>query len=79
MIIFVMTNNISTLAKNGAAHVQAFNLKTFLSFFGTSIYAFEGVTMLLPLQISMAEPHRLPSLVSVGGGGGGCWQALILH
>lgn len=40
------------------------NTETFLSFFGTSVYIFEGTTMVLPIQQSMKHPEHLPGMAA---------------
>ncbi|CAJ1459317.1 unnamed protein product [Effrenium voratum] len=45
--------------------LELYNLHGTLVYVGVAMYAFEGVGVLLPVQESMAEPHRMPEVV--------CW------
>nr|AAN76273.1 proton/amino acid transporter 3 [Mus musculus] len=42
------------------------NWKTFLLFFGTAIFTFEGVGMVLPLKSQMKSPQQFPAVLYLG-------------
>jgi amino acid permease len=42
---------------------------TYPMFFGSAVYVFEGITMVIPVQNSMRHPEQLPGMVTIVVGG----------
>ena len=64
-IIAIFCVDFVTLGENGVADIQAFNPSNFLMFFGTAVYAFEGIAMVIPIEQSMKEKKKLPLIMLV--------------
>ncbi|CAI8057910.1 Proton-coupled amino acid transporter 1 [Geodia barretti] len=46
--------------------LTAFNLKSLPLYFGSAVYAFEGIGMVLPLENKMEKPHHFKKIVVLG-------------
>mmetsp|Transcript_87298 Transcript_87298/g.167906 ORF Transcript_87298/g.167906 Transcript_87298/m.167906 type:complete len:527 (-) Transcript_87298:80-1660(-) len=67
-LIYMLCSFTSQLAERNftaAPSVKMFELRGTLVYFGTAMYAFEGIGFLLPLERSMADPDKLNLVV--------CW------
>eukprot|EP00127_Corallochytrium_limacisporum_P002781 Clim_evm25s139 gene=Clim_evmTU25s139 len=63
-VIYTMTLNVEILADQGPQEVHLIEYGGLLSFIGTSIYAFEGIAMVLPIQQSMKKKEKMPVLIT---------------
>eukprot|EP00658_Telonema_sp_P-2_P022193 TRINITY_DN18863_c0_g1_i4.p1 TRINITY_DN18863_c0_g1~~TRINITY_DN18863_c0_g1_i4.p1 ORF type:complete len:393 (+),score=97.87 TRINITY_DN18863_c0_g1_i4:133-1311(+) len=60
----IVAGSIYQLAEHGvAASVKWGVNENFLMFFGTSVYAFEGISMVLPIEAEMAQPHKMHTVM----------------
>jgi len=67
-LLVIVGSSVSTLSQNHTETqqaVQAIDWVHLPLFFGLSVSAFEGIAMVLPVQQSMAEPHRFPAMLRV--------------
>ena len=63
-LIYIWYFDISTLATQGIhPTVTFFNPSTFTLTIGSSIFTFEGIGLILPIQSSMAEPQKFSRLL----------------
>ncbi|GAA6021997.1 hypothetical protein JCM10207_002401 [Rhodosporidiobolus poonsookiae] len=63
-LIYIFSNEISTLAHHGIADVALFNPKDFPLLIGTAVFAFEGIGLIIPITESMKEPHKFPRVLT---------------
>eukprot|EP01135_Chromosphaera_perkinsii_P004986 Nk52_evm30s307 gene=Nk52_evmTU30s307 len=65
-IVAIFVVDFVTLSEHGPApEVAAFNPSNFLMFFGTAVYAFEGIAMVIPIEQSMKDKHKLPKIMDI--------------
>ena len=65
-LFYIWYYDISTLATSGMhPSVQLFNPRDFTLTIGSSIFTFEGIGLILPIQSSMAEPNKFPRLLYI--------------
>lgn len=63
---YIMFYDFSTLIEHGVHDtVTAINFSEFGLFFGTAVFAFEGVCLVLPVHESMSQKKKLPQVMSV--------------
>ena len=56
--------DIYTMANHGVADIINFNPRDWTLFIGTAIFTFEGVGLIIPIQSSMKDPTRFPSVLA---------------
>lgn len=65
-LTYIYYYDIASLATNGLnPTVQSFNPERFTLTIGASIFTFEGIGLILPIQSSMKEPQRFEWLLAV--------------
>ena len=65
-LFYIWYYDIRTLATSGLHHtVTLFNPSAFTLTIGSSIFTFEGIGLILPIQSSMAEPHKFSRLLYI--------------
>ena len=65
-LIYIWYFDISTLATQGLHKtVELFNPRDFTLTIGSSIFTFEGIGLILPIQSSMAQPEKFPRLLYI--------------
>ena len=65
-LFYIWYYDIATLAKNGIhPTVTNFNPRDFTLTIGSSIFTFEGIGLILPIQSSMAEPEKFSRLLYI--------------
>jgi len=63
-LLYMLIAFVCALAERGpASEIRVFNLGGSLVYFGTAMYAFEGIGVLLPVERSMTTPDRCPYVV----------------
>ncbi len=63
-LFYIWYYDISTLASHGIHQsVTLFNPRDFTLTIGASIFTFEGIGLILPIQSSMAQPEKFPRLL----------------
>lgn len=64
-LIYLYYYDILTLVSNhGISDVVNFNSKDWTLFIGTAIFTFEGIGLIIPIQESMKEPLKFPSVLA---------------
>ncbi|KAI5450432.1 hypothetical protein NCC49_003055 [Naganishia albida] len=63
-LIYIGSNEVATITKNGVADVALFNSKDFSLLIGTAVFAFEGIGLLIPITEAMKEPQKFPRVLS---------------
>ncbi|GAA5821549.1 hypothetical protein JCM11251_000903 [Rhodosporidiobolus azoricus] len=63
-LVYIFGNEISVLAHHGPAKVALFNKDDFPLLIGTAVFAFEGIGLIIPVQEAMAEPQKLPKVLT---------------
>ena len=56
--------DIYTMTKHGVADITNFNPRDWTLFIGTAIFTFEGVGLIIPIQSSMKDPAKFPSVLA---------------
>ena len=65
-LIYIWYYDISTLSKQGINKtVELFNPRDFTLTIGASIFTFEGIGLILPIQSSMAQPEKFSRLLFI--------------
>lgn len=62
-LLYLSYYDISTLANNGISDIANFNPRDWTLFIGTAIFTFEGVGLIIPIQESMMQPSKFPSVL----------------
>jgi proton-coupled amino acid transporter len=63
-LIYIYSNTISGLSNHGIhPTVRLFNPQDFTLTLGSAIFTFEGIGLILPIQASMAQPHKFERLL----------------
>jgi len=65
LVYMSLTYGMDLVERGAAEGLNMFDLKGSLVYFGTAVYAFEGVGVLLPIERSMASPEHGRKVVSV--------------
>ncbi|KAJ9120617.1 hypothetical protein QFC22_002546 [Naganishia vaughanmartiniae] len=63
-LIYIGTNEVATISRNGVADVALFNQKDFSLLIGTAVFAFEGIGLLIPITEAMKEPQKFPRVLT---------------
>ncbi|EEB08254.1 vacuolar amino acid efflux transporter Avt3 [Schizosaccharomyces japonicus yFS275] len=63
-ILYLYFWDVLTLATQGIADVVLFNKTEFSLFIGVAIFTYEGICLILPIQEQMANPQKLPKVLS---------------
>ena len=63
-LIYLGYYDVSTLANNGVSDIVNFNPRDWTLFIGTAIFTFEGVGLIIPIQESMRQPSKFPSVLA---------------
>ena len=63
-LLYLSYYDISTLVNNGVADIANFNPRDWTLFIGTAIFTFEGVGLIIPIQESMKQPSKFPSVLA---------------
>lgn len=63
-LVYIGTNEVTTIVKEGVANVALFNSKDFSLLIGTAVFAFEGIGLIIPITEAMKEPHRFPKALT---------------
>jgi proton-coupled amino acid transporter len=65
-LVYIYQYDISALARNGIhKSVVLFNPRDYTLTLGASIFTFEGIGLILPIQSSMKNPHHFEPLLAV--------------
>lgn len=66
-VSYIYTYDISALTARGHMHpsVVWFNPEKYTMMIGSAIFTFEGIGLILPIQSSMAEPHKFERLLGL--------------
>ena len=65
-VVYIYQYDISFLASNGIhKSVELFNPRGYTLTLGASIFTFEGIGLILPIQQSMKKPHQFEPLLGV--------------
>lgn len=64
-LIVLYVYDASFLAANGIADIRLFNSQDFALFIGTSIFTFEGIGLILPIQQEMKRPEQFPRVLGI--------------
>ncbi|KAI4156689.1 MAG: hypothetical protein L6R39_001055 [Caloplaca ligustica] len=65
-LFYIWFYDISTIATSGInPSVELFNPRDFTLTIGSSIFTYEGIGLILPIQASMAEPGKFPRLLYI--------------
>ena len=64
-LIYLYYYDILTIAGNhGLSDISNFNPRDWTLFIGTAIFTFEGVGLIIPIQESMKQPSKFPSVLA---------------
>ena len=63
-LLYLAGYDIHTLSIHGPAEIALFNPIEWTSFIGTAIFTFEGVGLIIPIQESMKDPTRFPTVLA---------------
>ncbi|KAL9618342.1 MAG: hypothetical protein Q9160_006924 [Pyrenula sp. 1 TL-2023] len=63
-LLYLYFFDLSTIASVGVADIVPFNPSTWTLFIGTAIFTFEGVGLIIPIQESMRQPEKFPSVLA---------------
>lgn len=65
-LVYIYQFDITALARNGVhKSVELFNPQDYTLTLGASIFTFEGIGLILPIQSSMKKPHHFEPLLGV--------------
>jgi proton-coupled amino acid transporter len=65
-LLYLYYFDIYTLAINhGVADIASFNPDSWTLFIGTAIFTFEGIGLIIPIQESMQQPKKFPSVLGL--------------
>ena len=62
-LAYLFYYDIVTLSTKGLADIIMFNKKDWTLFIGTSIFTFEGIGLIIPIQESMKHPEKFPQVL----------------
>jgi proton-coupled amino acid transporter len=64
-LLYLYYYDIFTLTTNpGISDIRLFNPNDWTLFIGTAIFTFEGIGLIIPIQESMAQPKKFPSVLA---------------
>jgi len=63
-IVYIASNEVALIAREGVADVALFNPKSFALLIGTAVFSFEGVGLVIPITDAMREPRKFPAALS---------------
>ena len=63
-LLYIGYYDIRTLHTNGLSDIAMFNPQDWTLFIGTAIFTFEGVGLIIPIQESMKQPTKFPSVLA---------------
>jgi proton-coupled amino acid transporter len=66
-LLYLYYFDIYTIAavNHGISDIELFNPKSWTLFIGTAIFTFEGIGLIIPIQESMAQPRKFPSVLAL--------------
>jgi proton-coupled amino acid transporter len=65
-LLYLYYYDIYTIAaQHGIADIKPFNPKDWTLFIGTAIFTFEGIGLIIPIQESMKNPKKFPSVLGL--------------
>ncbi|KAF8941572.1 neutral amino acid transporter [Dissophora ornata] len=65
-LVYLWYYSINNLAHHGTGpNIALFNSESFALFIGTAVFSFEGVSLIIPITESMAEPEKFPRVLAV--------------
>ncbi len=65
-LIYLYYYDIATIVdQGGVSDITTFNPATWTLFIGTAIFTFEGVGLIIPIQESMKNPKKFPSVLAL--------------
>jgi proton-coupled amino acid transporter len=65
-LLYLYYYDIFTLSVNhGVADIKLFNPNDWTLFIGTAIFTFEGIGLIIPIQESMEQPKKFPSVLGL--------------
>lgn len=65
-LIYLYYYDVFTLVSNhGVADIVRFNSRDWTLFIGTAIFSFEGIGLIIPIQESMKNPSKFPSVLAI--------------
>lgn len=63
-LLYIYYYDLTTLAANGPSKVALFNPESWALFFGTAIFTYEGISLIIPISEAMREPEKFPAVLS---------------
>lgn len=65
-LIYLFYYDIKTIVdQKGVSDIVPFNPSTWTLFIGTAIFTYEGIGLIIPIQESMKEPRKFPSVLAM--------------
>ncbi|KAL1972360.1 hypothetical protein VTN31DRAFT_6774 [Thermomyces dupontii] len=65
-LIYLYYYDIKTIVdQKGVSDIVPFNPSTWTLFIGTAIFTYEGIGLIIPIQESMKEPRKFPSVLAM--------------
>ncbi|KAL6716445.1 hypothetical protein ACLMJK_006012 [Lecanora helva] len=64
-LVYIGYYDSRTLYTHGIGDIKMFNPQDWTLFIGTAIFTFEGVGLIIPIQESMKQPSKFPSVLAV--------------
>jgi len=63
-LFYIYYFDFMTLASDGPSKIALFNAESWPLFFGTAIFTYEGISLIIPITESMREPEKFPAVLS---------------